>query len=134
MEKKKFILLISLIDSDADTVDILALNESYIRDDIDQLAWNLCNCDAALQAKRFSSLELINYKAEVIEPNVVQFTIEFSVITDKEGFIYEVISEYMDGFTDYLRDVENGLYSRTGNRTKLNLNNLNYDLTIISSA
>jgi len=115
-EQMDFTLRIELNDDDRSLKDILALYSGRIRDDLDETAWNLCNSDDALQAEKFSDLDMKDYKLEHKAGEGYIIHAAFSVSAESEDFIEEVVSDWMNGFEYHIMPAVNGVYSRTGKK------------------
>jgi hypothetical protein len=89
----------------------------YIADmpvDINATAYNLCDANEAVQARKFD--KLTRKRAEVWssqEGSLTTFAL-LSVSGEDSTFINQVIAKYMDGFPDYLKRASGGYFSSTG--------------------
>ena len=119
MQKFKVELEITLEEGGKSALEVLDLYGAQARDDVDQVAWNLCGCDDRVKEGKFIYLELEEWDVKHRRGEDFRGKAVFSVTAQEEAFIRQVFDEYMDGFSDYLRDAENGYYSRTGKRTRI---------------
>jgi len=59
--KFKIELNITLADGGRSARDVIELYGNQVRDDIDQAAWNLCDCNDQVQGEKFADLALVRW-------------------------------------------------------------------------
>jgi len=128
-QKFKFEINFSFSDGSGSAIDVLNLYGNQIRDDIDQVAWNLCDCDDEVQSEKFGDLVLLNWD-EIKKQGHLHVNGKFAVNALEEEFINQVVDEYMDGFADFIDVTLNGLYSRSGERASFNPKPIAWDVSI----
>jgi hypothetical protein len=125
-----FNLNITLADGGASAEDVISLYKGRVMDDIDQIAWNLCNCDDKIQSEKFDSLVLNNWYVNHKTDDVFLVVAHFTVNALNEEFINLVIDKFMDNFANCITMSLNGYYSRTGERVGFNPNPLDWEIDI----
>jgi hypothetical protein len=88
----------------------------YIPDmpvDIKETAYNLCDADEAVQARKFAKLTLKRFNVWSSQEGSLKIFALLSVSGEDSTFIKQVIAKYMDGFPDYLKRASGGYFSRT---------------------
>ena len=60
-QKHKIELTITLADGGSSARDVIELYSGQVRDDIDQTAWNLCDCNDQVQSEKFADLTLVRW-------------------------------------------------------------------------
>ena len=125
-----FDLNITLADGGASAGDVIALYKGRVIDDIDQIAWNLCDCDEKIQSEKFTDLVLDKWSIDHKVGNNFHVKADFTVNALNEEFITQVIDEYMDSFSDCITVTLNGYYSRTGERVAFNSSPLDWEVEI----
>jgi hypothetical protein len=89
----------------------------YIPDlpvDIQATAYNLCDANEAVQARKFANLAVKRFDVWPGQGGNLKIFALLSVSGEDSTFIKQVIAKYMDGFPDYLKRVGSGYFSRTG--------------------
>jgi hypothetical protein len=124
----KFILDITLSDGGASAEDVVVLYKGSIRDDIDQVAWNMCEEDDLLQSKKFGNLVLEDWSINHEHGGHILVKCQFTVNSSDDEFINQVIVNYMDGFANFISVTLNGYFSRTGERIGFNPNPLEWNM------
>jgi hypothetical protein len=83
--------------------------------DLDQLAWNLCDCNDETQARECGTPTV--EKLEIQKPST-EFMVEADVLFGGQNLelIERVISEYFDDFEYYIRGTILEYKSRTGDQ------------------
>ena len=107
-------LTINMPDSGRHARQLLNL---YIPDmpvDIKETAYNLCNADEAVQARKFAKLTLKRFDVWSGEERSLKIFALLSVSGEDSTFIKQVIAKYMDGFPDYLKKAGSGYFPRAG--------------------
>lgn len=120
---------ITLADGGNSAGDVIELYGNQIRDDVNQTAWNLCNCNDQVQREKFDDLKLNGWNVTRSPEGNFQIKGEFAVNSISEEFVNQVFEEYMDGFADWITVTQNGLYSRTGERIGFNPYPLEWNIT-----
>ena len=82
--------------------------------DINETAYNLCEANQAVQARKFAKLDLKRADAWPSEGGILKIFALLSVSGEDSSFIKQVFANYMDGFPDYLKRAGGGYFSRTG--------------------
>jgi hypothetical protein len=88
----------------------------YIPDmpvDIIETAYNLCDANEAVQARKFAKLTLKRFEVWSSQEGSLKIFALLSVSSEDSTFIKQVITKYMDGFPDYLKKAIGGYFSRT---------------------
>ena len=130
MQQFKIELNITLADGGHSARDVIELYGTQVRDDIDQGAWNLCDCSDQVQSEKFADLTLVRWNVTQKRGEDFHVKAQFTVNAQGEEFINQVMEQYMDGFADYIASTENGYYSRTGKRPVMNANPLEWEVEI----
>ena len=89
----------------------------YIPDmpvDINETAYNLCDANEAVQARKFAKLTLKRADAWSSQEHSLEIFALLSVSGEDSHFIKQVIAQYMDGFSDHLKKASSKYYSHTG--------------------
>ncbi len=89
----------------------------YIADmpaDITETAYNLCDANEALQARKFANLILKRSDVWSSQEGSLKIFALLSVSGEDPTFVKQVIAKYMDGFPDYLKKAGAGYFSRAG--------------------
>lgn len=128
--KHKIELNINLADGGRSARDVIELYGNQVRDDIDQTAWNLCDCNDQVQSEKFADLALEHWAVTQKRGDDFHVIARFTVNAQESDFINHVIEEYMDGFADCIAVTLNGYYSRTGTRVGFNTHPLNWNVEI----
>lgn len=121
---------ITLADGGRSARDVIELYGNQVRDDIDQAAWNLCDCNDQVQGEKFADLAIARWAVTQKRGEDFHVKAQFTVNAQDEEFINQVMEQYMDGFADYIAPAENGYYSRTGKRPAMNANPLEWEVEI----
>jgi hypothetical protein len=106
-------LTINMPDGGRHARQLLNLYFADMPADIEETAYNLCEADEAVQARKFA--KLIVKRADVWsgqEGSLKIFAL-LSVSSEDSTFIKQVIATYMDGFPDYLKRASGKYFSRT---------------------
>jgi hypothetical protein len=82
--------------------------------DINETAYNLCDANEAVQARKFAKLTLKRADVWSSQEGSLKIFALLSVSGEDSTFIKQVFARYMDGFPDYLRRAGSGYFSRTG--------------------
>jgi hypothetical protein len=82
--------------------------------DINETAYNLCDADEAVQARKFAKLNLNRADVWPSQEHSMSIFALLSVSGEDPAFIKEVIAKYMDGLPDYLKKASGEYFSRTG--------------------
>jgi hypothetical protein len=129
-QKHKIELNITLADGGRSAGDVVELYGNQVRDDIDQAAWNLCDCNDQVQSEKFADLTLVRWTVTQKRGDDFHVKAQFTVNAQDEEFINQVMEQYMDGFADYIAATQNGYYSRTGKRVAMNANPLEWGIQV----
>jgi hypothetical protein len=82
--------------------------------DINETAYNLCDANEAVQARKFAKLTLKRADVWSSQEGSLKIFALLSVSGEDSTFIKQVIAKYMDGFPGYLKRAGGGYFSRTG--------------------
>jgi hypothetical protein len=82
--------------------------------DINQTAYNLCDANEAVQARKFAKLTLKRAEVWSSQEGSLKIFALLSVSGEDPNFIKQVIGQYMDGFPDYLKRASGAYFSPTG--------------------
>ena len=130
MQQRKIELNITLADGGNSARDVIELYGTQVRDDIDQTAWNLCDCDDQAQSENFVNLTLVRWAVAQKRGDGFHIKAQFTVDVQDEEFINQVLEQYMDGFADCIVSTQNGYYSRTGKNVAMNANPLEWEAEV----
>ncbi len=106
-------LTINMPDGGRRTRQLLNLYHPDMPVDIIETAFNLCDANEAVQARKFAELILKRSEVWSSQKGSLKIFALFSVSGEDSTFIKQVISKYMDGFPDYLKRVRDRYFSRT---------------------
>ena len=129
-QKYNFELNISLADGGTSAGDVIELYGVQVCDDIDQTAWNMCDCNDKVQNEKFGDLTIEDWAVTHKQGDYFHVKARFAVNAQSDEFINQVIEEYMDGFIDCITVTLNGYYSRTGERVGFNPRPLDWEVEI----
>jgi hypothetical protein len=107
-------LTINLPDGGRHARKLLNLYFADMPVDINETAYNLCDANVALQARKFAKLKLKRADAWSSQEGSLNIFALLSVSGEDSTFIKQVITKYMDGFPDYLKRASGGYFSPTG--------------------
>lgn len=107
-------LTINLPDGGRHARKLLNLYFADMSVDINEIAYNLCDSNEAVQARKFAKLKLKRADAWSSQEGSLNIFALLSVSGEDSTFIKQVISKYMDGFPDYLKRASGGYFSPTG--------------------
>ena len=82
--------------------------------DIQQTAFNLCEANEAVQARKFAKLDLKRADVWATPEGGLKIFALLTVSGEDPAFIKQVIASYMAGFSEYLKKAGEGYFSRTG--------------------
>ena len=82
--------------------------------DIDETAFNLCDANEAVQARKFDKLTVKRADVWAGQAGGLKIFALLSVSGEDSSFIKQVIAKYMDGFPDYLKVASGRYFSHTG--------------------
>jgi hypothetical protein len=107
-------LTINLPDGGRHARKLLNLYFTDMSVDINEIAYNLCDSNGAVQARKFAKLKLKRADAWSSQEGSLNIFALLSVSGEDSTFIKQVITKYMDGFPDYLKTASSGYFSPTG--------------------
>jgi hypothetical protein len=107
-------LTINMPDGGRHARQLLNLYFADMPADINQTAYNLCDANEAVQARKFAKLTLKRADVWASQEGSLKIFALLSVSGEDASFIKQVIAKYMDGFSDYLKKAGGGYFSRTG--------------------
>ena len=107
-------LTINLPDGGRHARKLLNLYFADMPVDINETAYNLCDANVAVQARKFAKLKLKRADAWSSQEGSLNIFALLSVSGEDSTFIKQVINNYMDGFPDYLKRASGGYFSPTG--------------------
>jgi len=82
--------------------------------DINETAYNLCDADRTVQARKFTNLILKRADVWSSEEGSLKIFALLSVSGEAPTFIKQVFAKYMDSLTDYLKRASDRYFSPTG--------------------
>jgi hypothetical protein len=106
-------LTISLPDVGRHARHLLNLYSADMTEDINAVAYNLCDAKEAVQARKFANLALKRAEVWPSQEGALKIFALLSVSGEDSAFIEQVIARYMDGFPDYLKRASGRYFSRT---------------------
>jgi hypothetical protein len=106
-------LSVSMPDGGRHARQLLNLYFTDMPVDINETAYNLCDANEALQARKFAKLTLKRADVWPSEEGGLKIFALLSVYGEDSTFIKQVVAKYMDGFTDYLKRASGGYFSRS---------------------
>ena len=109
---------------------IVGMYELNIIDDLNQTTWNLCECDDQRQAEKFGSPSLVSYELKPASNGDKLLEVVFKINSSDLAFVEQAVEEYMDGFSDWMRSVQNGYYSRTGMRVGTDVEVVEWEVAV----
>ena len=106
-------LSINMIDSGRHARQLLNLYHPDMPVDINETAFNLCDANEAVQARKFAKLTLKRSEVWSSQEGSLKVFGLLSVSGEDSTFIQQVIAKYMEGFPDYLKRARDRYFSRT---------------------
>ena len=91
---------------------LLNLYHSDMPVDINEAAFNLCDANEAVQARKFAKLILKRSEVWSSQEGNLKIFALLSVSGEDSTFIKQVITKYMEGFPDYLKRARDRYFSR----------------------
>ena len=107
-------LTINMPDGGRHAKQLLNLYFEDLSVDINETAYNLCDANEAVQARKFAELTLKRADVWSSQEGSLKVFALLSVSAEDSTFVKQVIAKYMDGFPDYLKKGSGGYFSRTG--------------------
>jgi hypothetical protein len=102
-------LTINMPDGGRHAKQLLNLYIPDMHADIQETAYNLCDANETVQARKFAKLALKRFNVWSSEEHTLKIFALLSVSGEDATFIKQVIAKYMDGFPDYLKKAS-GVY------------------------
>ena len=102
-------LTINMPDGGRHAKQLLNLYIPAMHADIQEVAFNLCEANEAVLARKFAKLALKRFNVWSSEEHTLKIFALLSVSGEDATFIKQVIAQYMDGFPDYLKKAS-GVY------------------------
>jgi hypothetical protein len=106
-------LTINMPDGGRHARQLLNLYLPNMPEDIKDTAYNLCNANEAVQARKFTKLTLKRFEVWTSQEGSLKIFALLPVSGEDSTFIKQVITKYMDGFPDYLKRARERYFSRT---------------------
>jgi hypothetical protein len=106
-------LTINMPDGGRHARQLLNLYHPDMPVDINETAFNLCDANQAIQARKFDKLTLKRSEVWSSQEGSLKIFALLSVSGEDSTFIKQVITKYMDGFPDYLKRARDRYFSRT---------------------
>jgi hypothetical protein len=106
-------LTINMTDGGRLARQLLNLYHPDLPVDINETAFNLCDANEAVQARRFAKLTLKRSEVWSSQEGILKIFALLSVSGEDSTFIKQVITKYMEGFPDYLKRARDKYFSRT---------------------
>jgi hypothetical protein len=107
-------LTINMPDSGRHAKQLLNLYFADMPVDINETAYNLCDANGAVQARKFAKLTRKRSEVWSSQEGSLKIFALLSVSGEDSTFIKQVIAKYMDGFPDYLKRASGRYFSPTG--------------------
>ena len=107
-------LTINMPDSGRHARKLLNLYLADMPVDIDQTAYNLCDANGDVQARKFAKLVLKRSEVWSSQDGRLKIFALLSVSGEDATFIKQVFAKYMDGFPDYLKRAGHEYFSSSG--------------------
>ena len=82
--------------------------------DINETAYNLCDANEAVQARKFAKLTVKRADVWSSQEHSLKIFALLSVSGEDSTFVKQVIARYMDAFPNYLKKASGKYFSRTG--------------------
>jgi hypothetical protein len=89
--------------------------------DINKTAYNLCEANETIQARKFAELTMKRADVWSSKEGDLKVFALFSVSGEDSTFVEKVFAAYIDGFADCLRRASSGYFSHTGTRPDIPL-------------
>src|SRR4030042_1325801 len=105
-------LTINMPDGGRYARQLLNLYQPDMPVDIKETAFNLCDANETEQARKFDKLTLKRSEVWSSQEGSLKIFALLSVSGEDSTFIKQVISKYMDGFSDYLKKARDRYFSR----------------------
>jgi hypothetical protein len=106
-------LTINMPDGGRHARQLLNLYHPDMPVDIEETAFNLCDANEAVQARKFAKLTLKRLEVWSSQEGSLKVFALLSVSGEDATFIKQVITKYMEGFTDHLKRARDGYFSHT---------------------
>jgi hypothetical protein len=107
-------LTINMPDGGRHAKQLLNLYFADMAEDINEAAYNLCEANEAVQARKFAKLTVKRADVWSSQEHSLKVFALLSVSGEDATFIKQVIAKYMDDFPGYLKKASGGYFSRTG--------------------
>lgn len=107
-------LTINMLDGGRHARKLINLYFADMYEDINEIAYNLCDADIAVQARKFDKLTLKRADVWSSQENRLKIFALLSVSSEDSTFIKQVFAKYMDGFHNYLKRASGRYFSPTG--------------------
>lgn len=104
-------LTINIPDGGRHARKLLNLYHTDMRVDINEVAYNLCDANESVQARKFAKLTLKRSEVWSSPEGILTIFALFSVSSEDPTFIKQVFAKYMDSFPDYLKRAGDGYFS-----------------------
>jgi hypothetical protein len=85
--------------------------------DINKTAYNLCEANATIQAQKFAQLTLKRADVWASKEGSLKVFALFSVSGEDSPFVEKVIAQYMDGFSESLKNASQAYFSRSAEQS-----------------
>ncbi len=106
-------LTINMPDGGRHARQLLNLYHPDMPVEINETAFNLCDANEAVQARKFANLTLKRSEVWSSQDGSLKIFALLSVSGEDSIFIKQVITKYMDGFPNYLKRAGDRYFSRT---------------------
>jgi hypothetical protein len=106
-------LTINMPDGGRHARQLLNLYHTDMPVDIEETAFNLCDANEAVQARKFAKLILKRSEVWSSQDGSLKIFALLSVSGEDSTFIKQVITKYMDDLPDYLQRAKDRYFSRT---------------------
>jgi hypothetical protein len=109
-------LTINMPDGGRHARQLLNLYHTNMAVDINEAAFNLCNADESVQARKFASLELKRSEVWSSQESSLTIFALLSVHGEDSHFIKQVITSYMEGIAGCIDEASSEYFERLGFR------------------
>lgn len=131
MENYRVSLQISLPGGgiEAETVTDMYLT-TMLASDLDQTAWNMCDCNDERQAREFTNPVLEEHSVQAVPDGNMEVRAVFRVSGSNPSFIEKVVGEYMNGFPDWMDGTIREYQSHEGVKLSLNQQPIDWEVQL----
>ena len=99
-------------------------------EDINEIAYNLCDADSVVQSRKFDKLTLKRADVWSSQEKHLKIFALLSVSSEDSAFIRQVFAKYMDRFPEYLKRASGRYFSPTGFPLDISLQPTDWDMKL----